>query len=164
MIANIITGCRILFSVILLCCPACSPAFYGVYLLAGATDMIDGPVARKLGTSGTLGAKLDSAADIVFAAAAAYKLFPLVRIPKGIWIWIGVIAAVKIVNIVSGFVLQKQFVTAHTVANKVTGGLLFILPFAFTVADIRYSAVAVCAMATFAAVQEGHFIRTGQVS
>lgn len=164
MIANIITGCRILLGVMLLCCPACSPAFYGVYLLAGATDMIDGPVARKLGTDGALGAKLDSVADIVFAAAAAYKLLPLMKIPKGIWIWIGVIAAVKIVNIVSGFVLQKQLVAAHTVANKVTGGLLFALPFTFPMVDIRYSSIVVCAMATFAAVQEGHFIRTGQVS
>ena len=164
MMANVITICRILFSVVLLCCPAFSPAFYGSYLLAGATDMIDGAVARKMGTDSALGAKLDTAADVVFVAAAAYKLLPLMEIPKGLWIWIGAIAAIKIINTASGFVLQKRFVTAHTVANKVAGVLLFILPLTLTVVDIRYSSIAVCATATFAAVQEGHFIRTGQIS
>ena len=164
MIANVITGCRVLFSVILLCCPAFSPVFYGSYLLAGASDMIDGTVARKMGTDGALGTKLDSIADLVFVAAAAYKLLPLIEIPKGLWIWIGVIAAIRIINIISGFVRQKRFVTAHTAANKVTGVLLFILPLTLAVVDVRYSSIAVCAVATFAAVQEGHFIRTGQVS
>mgnify|MGYP003293459627 CR=1 FL=1 len=162
--ANVITICRILFSVVLLSCPSLSPAFYGLYLLAGATDMIDGTVARKMGTDSALGAKLDTVADVVFVAAAAYKLLPLMEIPKELWIWIGIIAAIKIINIASGFVLQKRFVTAHTVANKVTGILLFILPLSLTMVDIQYSSIAVCAMATFAAVQEGHFIRTGQVS
>ena len=45
--ANIITGLRIACSIALLFCPAFSPAFYTLYIIAGVSDMIDGTVARK---------------------------------------------------------------------------------------------------------------------
>lgn len=160
--ANMITACRIVFSVILLWSPVFSPAFYGWYVLAGMTDMIDGAVARRSGADSDFGAKFDTAADIIFVAAAAYKLFPLMEMPRGIWSWIGGIAVIKVINIISGLVMQKQFVSVHTVANKATGFLLFVLPLTLAVADIRYSSIPVCTMATFAAIQEGHFIRTGR--
>lgn len=68
--------------------------------------MIDGTIARKLGTESEFGSKFDTIADIVFVVAAAYKMFPVMEIPKGIWIWIGVIALIKIINIISGFVVE----------------------------------------------------------
>ena len=46
-IANIITGSRIVFSLLLLFIPLTSAWFYALYLLCGLTDMIDGAVARK---------------------------------------------------------------------------------------------------------------------
>ena len=163
MLANVITGCRIFFSAILFWVPVFSPVFYGCYLAAGCTDMIDGTIARKLGTESEFGSKFDTIADIVFIVAAAYKMLPVMEIPKGIWIWIGVIALIKIINIISGFVVAKQFVSAHTVANKITGLLMFVLPLTMAVVELRYSALAVCVVATFAAIQEGHFIRIGKV-
>ena len=48
--ANIITACRIVCSAVLLFLPALSPAFYIVYLIGGFTYMIDGTIARKMGT------------------------------------------------------------------------------------------------------------------
>ena len=57
----------------------------------------------------------------------------------------------------------KQFVSVHTVANKITGLLMFVLPLTMTVVELRYSALVVGVVATFAAIQEGHFIRTGKV-
>ena len=45
--ANLITGTRILCSIALLFCPAFSPLFFALYIIAGLTDMIDGTVARK---------------------------------------------------------------------------------------------------------------------
>ena len=125
--------------------------------------MIDGTIARKLGTDGEFGEKLDTMADIVFVAAAAYKILPVMEIPKDIWIWIGVISLIKIINIISGFVVAKQFVSVHSVANKITGLLVFVLPLTMAVVELRYSALGVCIVATFAAIQEGHFIRTGKV-
>ena len=160
--ANLITGIRVLASVGLLFCPALSPSFFALYLLAGLTDMIDGPVARKTHTATAFGAKLDTAADILFAAVCLVKLLPVLNIPLWMFIWIGLIALIKIMNIVSGFVIWKRFVSVHTPMNKATGALLFLLPLTVSCIDLRYTAPIVCAVATFAALQEGHLIRTGR--
>ena len=45
--------------------------------------------------------------------------------------------------------------------NKATGMLLFLLPLTLAFIDLKYSGVFVSAVATFAAIQEGHLIRTG---
>lgn len=158
MLANIITSCRIILSVIMLFFPAFSTVFYSLYLTAGFTDMIDGTVARKLGTNSEFGAKLDTFADMVFVAVVAYKLYPLIKITKAIWI--GLIAVIKVINLIYGFMVQKQFVSVHTIANKITGFMLFIFPLTFPIVNIRYTSIVVCAMATFAALQESYIIRT----
>ena len=124
--------------------------------------MIDGPVARKTGTVSELGAKLDTAADFVFVAVCLWKLLPGLSVPLWLWTWIVLIALIKMINIVSGYVIQKKYVVLHTVMNKITGSLLFLLPLTLPVATLKYSAPLVCTVATFAAIQEGHHIRTGK--
>ena len=80
-----------------------------------------------------------------------------------IWlvVWIAVIALIKMINIIYGYVMQKEFVAVHTVMNKLTGIALFLLPLTISVIDLKYRGMIVCALATFAAIQEGHLIRTG---
>jgi len=160
--ANLITGTRILCSVALLFCPAFSLPFFVLYLAAGLTDMIDGPVARKNGTVSEFGAKLDTTADFLFVAACLIKLLPLIPFPLWLWLWLIGIALIKAVNLLSGYIVQKRFVTMHTVMNKTTGILLFVLPLTVPVVALKYSAPVVCMAATFAAIQEGHYIRTGR--
>lgn len=70
------------------------------------------------------------------------------------------IAIIKVFNIISGYILQKKFVAKHTIMNKITGAALFILPLTLSVIDLKYSGVFCCMIATLAAVQEGHLIRT----
>ena len=161
--ANIITGSRIVFSIAILFFEPLSPAFYTLYTAAGLTDMIDGTVARNTNTVSDFGAKLDTIADLVFVAVCLIKLLPILDIPVWLWIWIAVIALIKVVNIISGYVMRKKWIAPHTVMNKVTGALCFILPLTLSFIELKYSAIIVCAAATFAAVQEGHFIRTGRV-
>ena len=160
--ANLITGIRVLASAGLLFCPALSPSFFALYLLAGLTDMIDGLVARKTHTATAFGAQLGTAADILFGAVCLVKHLPVLNIPLWMFIWLGLIALIKIMNIVSGFVIRKRFVSVHTPMNKATGALLFLLPLTVSCIDLRYTAPIVCAVATFAALQEGHLIRTGR--
>ena len=57
--------------------------------------------------------------------------------------------------------MQKRFVVVHTTMNKVTGVLIFMLPLTLTIVPFNYSGIPICSVATFAAIQEGHFIRTG---
>ena len=160
--ANLITSCRILFSLLLLFFPALSPGFYGLYLAAGLSDMLDGFVARRTNSASPLGAKLDSMADIVFLAVCLIKLLPVLALPVWLWVCVGLIALLRLVNVVSGFVWRKKLVLLHTRANKLTGALLFLLPLSLGFLNIAYTAVPLCALASFAAIQEGHFIRTGR--
>ena len=159
--ANLITGIRIVCSIALLFCPVFSPAFYALYITAGVSDMTDGAVARKMGTVSAFGSKIDTAADFVLVAVCLIRLIPVIYVPDWLIIWIIVIAVIKAVNLISGYVMRKEIVVLHTVMNKVTGMLLFVLPLTLTFIDLKYSGAAVSAAATFAAIQEGRLIRTG---
>lgn len=160
--ANILTGSRIVLAVCILFCRPFSKSFYVLYVLCGFTDMLDGQIARKTGTESTFGAKLDSVADAVFVGVCLIKILPVLSIELWLWIWIGIIALIKVFNIICGYLRQRQLVMLHTAANKITGFLLFIMPLFLGFLDIYYAAVPVCIVATFAAIQEGHFIRTGR--
>ena len=158
--ANTITFFRIAASIVLLFCPVFSPAFYVLYIAAGLSDMLDGFVARKTDTVSNLGARLDTMADFVFVVVCLIKLLPVLHIPAWLYAWIGIIALIKVVNIISGLAVQKKLVAVHSVMNKATGVLLFLLSLTILVFPLKYSAIVVCTVATFAAIQEGHFIRT----
>lgn len=159
-IADIITASRIIFSIAILFFPPLSPMFYLLYGTAGVTDMTDGTVARKTNTVSAFGAKFDTIADFIFVSVCLIKLIPKLNVPVWLYIWIAVIALIKVSNIISGVVMNKKLTAVHSVMNKVTGALLFLLPFTISFIDFKYSAAAVCIAATFAAIQEGHYIRT----
>ena len=158
-IANIITGSRIVFSLSILFTPPLSPIFYVLYGAAGLSDMIDGTVARKTNTVSSFGAKIDTIADFILVAVCLIKLLPILDIPAWLWIWIAIIALIKIINILFGIVTRKKLTSVHSVMNKITGALCFLFPFTLSFVELKYSAIFVCAVATFAAIQEGHFIR-----
>ena len=122
--------------------------------------MIDGTVARKTGTISEFGSKLDTTADFILVLVCLIKLFPATHVPTWLITWIIGIAVIKAINLVSGYVIQKEMVVLHTVMNKITGVLLFAIPLTLTVIDLKYSGAVVSAVATFAAIQEGHLIRT----
>ncbi len=155
--ANTITSCRILCSVMLLF----FPVFYILYCVAGFTDMIDGVIARKTGSVSEFGSTLDSVADFVFITVYLIKLLPVLTISTQLWIWVGMIAVTKIINVISGYIIQKRLVVKHTVLNRITGAMLFILPLTVSAVDLKYSAGIACAVASFAALQEGYLIRMG---
>ena len=159
---NTITLFRMAAGIVLLRCPVFSPAFFVLYIAAGLSDMLDGFVARKTDTVSELGARLDTMADFVLVVVCLIKLLPILRIPAWLYAWIGIIALIKVVNIISGFAIQKKLVAVHSVMNKATGALLFLMPLTIPAVPLKYSAIVVCAMATFAAIQEGQFIRTGR--
>ena len=122
--------------------------------------MADGYLARKLGCESKTGALLDSLADLAFVICCCFKLIPVLALPKWLWIWGGVIVAIKVINQISALVMFKKFVFPHTIANKVTGALLFVgVPITLWINSI-VPIIIIAVVATFAAVQEGHFIRT----
>jgi CDP-diacylglycerol--glycerol-3-phosphate 3-phosphatidyltransferase len=120
--------------------------------------MIDGAVARRTGTASELGSRLDTIADIVFVLVCLIKLLPVLSVPIWLYIWIAVIALIKLANIAAGYIRHKEFISVHSVINKVTGLLLFVFPLTLTFIDLRYSAAVVCMVATAAAIQEGYMV------
>ncbi len=163
--ANIITGIRIVCALALIFCPTFSSRFYAFYILGGISDVLDGIVARRFGKETKLGARLDTTADIIFTVIVLIKTVRTVHIPVWLIIWTMGIAVIKCINIISGFVIFKRFVSEHTVMNKVCGVLLFAIMLCIGKIPSRPVSVLIiltCFAATFAAVQEGHYIRTGK--
>ena len=158
---NVISVLRIAGSLGLLFCDVAGWLFWVLYALCGISDMVDGWLARKLHVETKAGAVCDSVSDIVFVACCAIRLLPVLEIPVWLCIWAGVIVFIKMVNQISAMAVFKRFCFPHTSANKLTGFLLFL-----TVPTMFWSMIPisiVAALATFAAVQEGHLIRTEQV-
>ena len=159
--ANLITGFRILCSLLLLMFDVFSMGFYITYILCGFSDMIDGSVARKTNSVSAFGAKFDTTADLVFVAVSMIKLLPIINLPNWLLVWIAAIGVIRIFNIIWGYVRNKKFISLHTGMNKITGLLLFFLPFILSCIELRYSSTAVCSIATIASVQEGLYIVKG---
>ena len=157
-IANILTSCRIFGSILLLFFPIFSLAFCITYILCGFSDMIDGTIARKTNSASKFGSQLDTIADLVFVVVSLFKLLPAIHIPWWLWMWSGVVAIIKISNIIWGYVSKKQFVSLHTIMNKLAGFLLFLWPLTISFVELQYTAIVVCSVATFSAMQEGVYV------
>ena len=153
-IANIITGLRIVLSLPLLFMSLTSAWFYVLYLLCGISDMIDGTVARKTKCASEFGARLDTVSDFVFMVVALIRFVPHLNIPTWLWIWIGVIAVIKLGNVTWGIVRTKNLISPHTVLNRATGLLLFLLPVTIRFIELTYTLPLVCTVATAAAIHE----------
>lgn len=154
---------RIVLCLPLLLVDAMTMPFWSLYVTAGLTDMLDGFLARRWGVESQFGARLDSLADFVFVLAVGYKLFPWLKLPATLWMMTGLIALVKIINAICSYVVKHRIEYLHTKANKVTGFLLFIG--VMTIGQSYFVPVAwmISCIALFAAIQEGHLIRSNQI-
>ena len=182
-IPDLLSASRIALCLPLLMVDAMTLPFWVLYVIAGTTDMLDGFLARRWGVESKFGARLDSLADFVFVIAVGYKLFPYLKLPIALWMMIGLIALVKVINAISAFVVkhriecmeqreppnlfgwpsrdrQRQSQFLHTKANKLTGFLLFVGM--MTIGQSYFVPVAwvIAFIALFAAIQEGHLIRS----
>lgn len=72
------------------------------------SDAVDGWVARKTNTVSELGSKLDTIADFILVVVGFIKWIPIIEVAMWIWIWIGLIAAIKIINLLFGIILCKK--------------------------------------------------------
>ena len=155
---NIITALRIVGSIGLLFCNVAGWQFWTLYVFCGISDMIDGWLARKLQAESKTGSVLDSIADLSFVACCTIQLLPILSIPPWLWIWAGIIVIIKIVNQISSLIIIKKICVPHTIANKLTGFLLFLtVP---TISWHIFPIAIVVLIATFAAIQEGYLLHS----
>ena len=161
-IPDLLSMSRIALCLPLLLVDAMTLPFGVLYLIAGLTDILDGFLARRWGVESKFGAKLDSLADFVFVLVVGYKLFPWLKLPTALWMMIGLVALVKVINAISSFVVKERIEYLHTKANKLTGFLLFIGMMTIEQSYFVPIAWAIACIALFAAIQEGHLIRSKQ--
>ena len=163
--ANMITGVRILCGLALLFFPGFSKWFYVIYVSGGLSDALDGWTARRLGEVSDFGARLDTVADILFFGAVLIKVFTNFSFPFWIVLWVICIAVLRITSIMVGFFSCRKLVSDHSVMNKISGLLLFLIPLCigrFPWRTVAILATITCAIATFASIQELYFILKGK--
>lgn len=162
-VPNIITTARIIGALSLLLAVVSRQIFvpfWELYVFCGLTDIADGAVARWLKVETKTGALLDSIADMFFVVCATYKLYPTLMLSLWMWVWTAIIIGIKVINLISALVVYGKPVFLHTLANKITGLMLFLCIPLWVCFEWNYPLTIVAAFATFAAIQEGHFIRT----
>lgn len=98
-----------------------------LYSLAGVTDMIDGPIARKTKSASEFGANLDGAADFIFAFIVLYVMIPILDIPTWMMVWIALILFTRISSLVVSYVRHREVVVLHTYGNKFAAVVLFAI-------------------------------------
>lgn len=160
-IPNIMTSMRIVCSLCLAFCNPLSLLFVSLYIIAGITDMLDGFIARKLNAVSSFGERYDSIADVIFIGICLFKILPVFNLKSWQIIWISVIALIKGSNLMFSYFYRRKKGFLHTTANKITGFILFLSPLFLIWMQGDYIISFVCAVATFAAIQEGYYIRTG---
>ena len=161
-IPNYISISRSIMAIALLIPKTFSITFYIIYIYCGLSDMLDGFLARKYKITSEFGAKIDSIADMIFVSVSILKIIPFIEISIAIYIWIIIVVLIKVFNIILGYIQYKKLILLHTVANKITGFVLFIIPLTIGVIDIKILEILICGIATFSAIQESYYIKIGK--
>lgn len=155
-LANGITLLRIVGTIGLLPLRLLSPAFFAVYTLTGLTDVLDGWVARTTKTASEFGAKLDSAADLLFYAVMLIRFSPLFGevLPWGMWCAAATVLAVRLASYTVAAIKHRRFASLHTYLNKLTGGAVFLIPYMIVTPYAGPYLWAVCAIAGVSSLEE----------
>lgn len=151
---NILSASRGVAAIIMMFFPVFSPGFWVLYCWGGISDMIDGPIARKMNAESGLGSKIDSVADLIFVICAAVLILPVMHLPLWVWLWTAAIGAVKIAGIIVGSCRHRELAIPHSLSNRLTGFFLFCLPFAVNTIGVLIPAVIVCSTATLSLLDE----------
>ncbi|MCL2354548.1 MAG: CDP-alcohol phosphatidyltransferase family protein [Oscillospiraceae bacterium] len=104
-----------------------------VYCMAGLTDMVDGPLARRIpGAASKIGAELDSVADLTLAGVGIFVILPEMQIWEWFWlVAIGIFSFKIIIPTIAGLIKHKKVLLLHTLSNKAAAMLLFLCPIVY---------------------------------
>ena len=153
-IPNLLSGSRILMSISLLWFVPFSRSFMGVYIFAGVTDLVDGPIARKTNSVSNLGANLDGIADLLLGAIAAYVLIPSMQVPRWGTYSVVLIILIRVVSIIIGRVRFKRIVMLHTYGNKAIGLVAWLFPILYLITPTDILVLFVCTVGFLAFIED----------
>ncbi|WP_298841855.1 CDP-alcohol phosphatidyltransferase family protein [Clostridium sp.] len=153
-IPNYISFSRIFFSLVLILVIPLSLAFFVIYIICGLSDIMDGFIARKTLTISTLGAKLDSIADMIMIGVLLFILYPIINPSTKIINWVISIAILRLTSMAIALKKYKTFASLHTYGNKITGIVLFIFPLMLPYIHTTILLYILCAVASISAIEE----------
>lgn len=154
LLPNLITSLRIILSAALFAAEPSGTAFWTIYLFCGASDIADGFFARRFCAESLFGSRLDTAADIAFAAACAVKLLPLMKLSPVVLALAAAAAALKIAAAIIGKAKGRNTLFEHSAANKALGLTVFLLLPFFKQRYFCLCAGTACCFALFVAAHE----------
>jgi len=126
---NTITSTRFIFALLLAFSEPLSMSFWMFYGLAVITDLIDGPIARKLKVNNNFGSTLDTIADLFFVVCLMVCLFPILEISIRSYILIGIVFLLKSISLTYAYIKFKAVVSYHTYFIKFLAPFIFAFPF-----------------------------------
>ena len=88
-------------------------------------------------------------------------VLPSIGLPLWVWLWGAAIGLVKAIGIIIGSSRQRKLAIPHSVSNKLTGILLFCLPFTLIRFDALIPTAIVCISGTASLFEDFQFIRKG---
>ncbi len=155
-IPNFITSLRIVGTAAWLFTTPLSRSFYILYFITGLTDVLDGFIARRLHITSEFGAKLDSVADMLFYTVMLSVMFPALweLLPVGIWYLLGAVLAVRLTSYAVAAIKFHRFASNHTWLNKITGAVVFAIPFVLLLPCDIPLCWAICITGGVASVEE----------
>ena len=151
---NALSIVRIPLSLSILLVKPFSALFFILYILCGATDALDGFIARRFNAMSALGARLDSVADFVFFGAALYVFLTAMAIPAFLIMWAILIVAVRFMGLGRAFSKYKEWAALHTYAYKLAGFTFFLFPFLAAFLGVVTAGIMLCGIATLATAEE----------
>ena len=130
-IPNSITILRIIGAITLIFLEPLSVPFLIVYGVCGATDAVDGFIARKFHVESRLGSVLDTICDFALYIIMIVRIFPfmLETLQLGNWLVAQIGVLIRACSYLFCFIKFKKFSSIHTYCNKVLGMLFFLYPF-----------------------------------
>lgn len=152
-VADAVTLSRVVLSPLLLFVDPYSWTFLALFLVCGATDVLDGWLARRLKIESEFGGKLDSFADLVMFLVLFYVVISNVDIPMIVWVMVAAIVVIK----VASFVIGREngfFGFRHSPMNRATGVVVFLSIPLFLHLEPLVVGTIVCCFALVAALDE----------
>jgi len=98
--------------------------------IAGLTDVLDGPIARRQGRPTKFGSQMDSIADhTLFASTLVWLVMFRPDFFRGYGVWLIAWAALATATLIVGLVRYRRFANLHLYSAKTAGvvGYLFAL-------------------------------------
>jgi len=144
-VPNTLSGLRIILSVVLLFLTGRPWIFLAVYLVNGATDVLDGEIARHFKVESSLGSKLDAVGDSMLFGSALICMVFLADLKIDVLKCLTVLSfgvVYKIANVFVTRVRFKQWNMMHTILNKtVFVTLYFYVPIFLLLGEVNFRMV-----------------------